>query len=256
MAASLDGVRAKLDRAYEHLEVLDREAAEWFETQPYEIVSRFDTQTSEQVFRINIKADPPARLGVILGDFVQNLRASLDHLVWQLVILNGRMPNRDVSFPIWRTAGEAAGKGEQRLGRLRSDHRAAVELLQPHHAGNRVEDHGLAILAWLSNTDKHRVLHPTFGFLMPPPWPNLKFVGNADAGVLGRTLVANGRRMKEGAEIARIRLSPVGPNPEVEMYGSPVFEIAFGDRWLRATRLEVLYKLVERSTEQFAADFP
>lgn len=256
MEPSLTGPRAKLARAYEHLEALDHEAAEWFETQPYEIVGHFDSETSEQVFRINIKAGPPARLGVILGDFAQNLRASLDHLVWQLVLLNGKQPNRKVRFPIYRSAAEAAGDTGKPLDLLSPKHRAAVESLQPHEAGDRMEDHGVLILAWLSNTDKHRVVHPTFGFLMPPPWANLKFEGNADAGVLGRTLIANGRRMKDGTEIARVRLYPVGTNPQVEMYGSPVFEVAFGDRWLRAARLEVLYKLTERFIDSFAPDFP
>jgi len=260
MAASLAGPLAKLARAYEHLEALDREVAAWFETEPYEIVGEFDSQTSEYVFSIHIKAEPPDRLGLILGDFTQNLRAALDHLVWQLAILNGERPNSDVRFPIYRTASEVHGDVEKRLGRLKTDHRAAIERLQPHHAGDRVEDHGLLILAWLSNTDKHRVVHPTFGFLMPPPWPELGFAFNDDAGsqlgALERTRIANGRRMKEGAELARIGLSPAGPNPEVQMHGHPVFEIAFGDRWLRATRLKVLYELVERFIGQFAPDFP
>ena len=256
--ASLDSPRGKLARAYEHLEALDREAVAWFDTKSYEIIGEFDAQASEYVFRIHIEADPPDRLGLIVGDFAQNLRAALDHLVWQLTIFNGKRPNRSVRFPIYRTAAEVAGDVEKRIGKLRADHRAAIERLQPHHAGDRAEDHGLCILAWLSNTDKHKVIHPTFGFLMPPPWPGLGFAFNDDAGsqlgALERTRIANGRRITEGAELARVRLSPTGPNPQVQMHGSPVFEIAFGDRWLRSTRLEVLYKLVERFVERFAPD--
>ncbi len=95
-----------------------------------------------------------------------------------------------------------------------------------------------------------------------PPWPGLTFVVNDDAGPghgehLGfeQVKIAGGRRLKEGAEIARILLSPSGPNPQVQMHGYPAFDIAFGERWLSAYALLEVYAWVRAFVETFASDF-
>ncbi len=36
---------------------------------------------------------PSQRWGILIGEFVHNLAFSLDHLAWQLVLLNGGTPN-------------------------------------------------------------------------------------------------------------------------------------------------------------------
>ena len=43
-------------------------------------------------------------LGLILGDYIHNLRGALDHLVNQLAVLAGQAPGRKHQFPIGFTA--------------------------------------------------------------------------------------------------------------------------------------------------------
>jgi hypothetical protein len=261
MTPSLDNARAKLERAYEHLESLDREIPAFFATRPYEISRHFDENSQEHVFRLDIRRSPPPRLGTILGDFVQNTRAALDHLLWQLVLLNGKRPNASVRFPIYSTAADEARDASKRLGRVRPDHRARIEAVQPHNAGEQANHHVLSILAWLSNTDKHRVLHATYGYVPPPPWDALAFAFRTSTGIAVPALIehvkiANGRRMTQGAEIVRVRLRPPAPDLEVQMHAEFIFDIAFGDRWFNATKLERLHEWVRQFVEWFANDFP
>ncbi len=42
----------------------------------------------------------PIEWFIRLGEILYNLRSALDHLVWQLVLANGKTPGRDNSFPI------------------------------------------------------------------------------------------------------------------------------------------------------------
>ena len=63
------GCRLKLQGAWRHRQALGEELQMFLE--------RADPEPS------------PLHLGVIVGDFLHNLRCVLDHLVWQLVVLNG-----------------------------------------------------------------------------------------------------------------------------------------------------------------------
>jgi hypothetical protein len=258
--ASLDSPRAKLDRAYEHLEALDHEIAAFFDAEPYETRDEFDLQTGDHVFRIVIREPPPLRLGAILGDFVQNTRAALDHLARQLVLLNGSTPG-DVKFPVYNCGAEVTDDVKARALRgFRPDHWARIDAAQPYRAGDRCRRHALHILAWLSNADKHRVLHPMYGYVPPPPWDELFFEFQSAGGVYlpakGRVFVTDGRRVVQDAEIVRFRLDPPQPDMKVHMHAKIPFDVAFGDRWLPATRLEPLHEWVRQLVEGFASDFP
>ena len=108
----LDGVRAKLTRAQRHSLELDREIRAWFERHPYGHTGEFDRETSEYVFRYRIYETPPVVWSVVFGDIVHNLASALDHLAWQLVILNGREPiERQTAFPITRRGRDLGTKG-------------------------------------------------------------------------------------------------------------------------------------------------
>ena len=94
--ASLDGPIAKLDRAKTHFQALNKSigAFKRSKTQDF-IVTHFDPDTGEKALSLKILKEPKnPEWGLILGDMVHNLRSALDHLVWQLVLLNGEKPRR------------------------------------------------------------------------------------------------------------------------------------------------------------------
>jgi len=94
---------------------------------------------------------------LIAGDCVHNARSALDHLVWNLVLQNRSVPNRNNGFPVERKPTTA---GHMARSKLRGVHPVIVEAihgLQPWKGGAGA-GHWLWVLAQLNNVDKHRLL--------------------------------------------------------------------------------------------------
>ncbi len=160
----MDGVRLKLSRAMEHLLRLDDEIDEYRGRKPFTVLREVDPGDARLRFGFFLTELPPAHLSVVIGDIVNNLRSSLDHLAWQLVIANGGTPRTSpptTQFPLHgsRTMSNGKLRKIEVAGGVAPKALAVVESLQPYH---RVQDpgkHPLALLAELSNIDKHRTLH-------------------------------------------------------------------------------------------------
>src|SRR5712691_7954577 len=89
----LPGPRAKLSRARE----LRRELAQYIEQVlgPVEnlpsLALRVDDATSEYILYVDHVPDSSTlftRVGLLVGDVVHNMRSALDHLVYQLALIN------------------------------------------------------------------------------------------------------------------------------------------------------------------------
>jgi hypothetical protein len=104
----IPGAWAKLVRAEIHLQTLTTETRTFLDSAPYGITKSIDYERSSYLFRLDRVNEPPMSLGPIVGDFVHNLRSSLDHLAWQLSLLRygGAIPRRawrEISYPIAHT---------------------------------------------------------------------------------------------------------------------------------------------------------
>ena len=133
------GCRLKLQQAQRHLWELKAE------------VDRFQESDGDPT--------PPLHLGVIVGDFLHNLRCGLDHLIWQLVLLNGGTPTKSHQFPICDTEDEFRRKAKQQLRGLTPSQVDTVATFQPSRLGDQAKMHSLAALRDLSNIDKHQFVH-------------------------------------------------------------------------------------------------
>lgn len=132
---------------------------------------------------------------MLLGDYLHNVRSALDHLVCQLALLDGAPGCETTQFPITSSHGNYVSQEPRWLRGVSPGHRADLERLQPYHAGARMNDHLLMILDEFSNVDKHRVVHPAFGYFLgfedvPHGFPN------ADAGTIRWNRIATGRRVR------------------------------------------------------------
>src|SRR6266536_5183467 len=92
VARPLDGVPVKIDRAKTHLYDFEAHIRPIQAACREAIVRERDEQRSEYVFRLDRVPAVPAVLSAIVGDAIHNLRVSLDHLAWQLVIATGGTP--------------------------------------------------------------------------------------------------------------------------------------------------------------------
>jgi hypothetical protein len=152
-ASTLAGAYAKLDRADEHLEALDAELKTFVKGNMDIARAKFEN-VDGQLFYVMVVREVravPLRIGILLGDAVHNLRAALDHTVWQLVLLRGGKPNSGNQFPIY-TYVPSADKWNQRVQGITGSDLALIEHVQPHRR-DEPATHPLAVLADVSNTE-------------------------------------------------------------------------------------------------------
>jgi hypothetical protein len=185
---------------------------------PLQIESHFDADTGWWIFSASCK-QISLRYSNIVGDCVHNLRSSLDQLVAQLVIAGGGRPNRKHQFPITQKPNDFNRQAKTQLMGVSEAHRAIIERAQPYD--ERDDGSGapqaLTVLNDLSNRDKHRLINAVMLVAgAGQPWW-LNFGGNADAGPLGEIRMLESRMQKDGEELARVNITPVGPNPEVSI---------------------------------------
>lgn len=89
---------------------------------------------------------------------MHQLRASLDNLVWELVLHNGLAPSRSNAFPIFdRDTPKVRKRIAAKLRNVGPEHAAAIEACQPYHWQWSHEE-PLAPLEFLWSQDKHRLL--------------------------------------------------------------------------------------------------
>jgi hypothetical protein len=247
--ASLDGPRAKLERARLHLEALNDGIRAYTETDTHDFIDEVDLQTGDQIIRIRILNEPDnPTWGLIVGDFAHNLRSALDHLVWQLVILSGNKPSAANQFPIsssrsryWLPQGRRPGMRDRMLKGVAPPHRAMIDFVQPH-MGEEPTETTLAHLAWLSNVDKHNVIHAGIVRVREPDESMFDY-RVAGAGGFADVSVEVGP-LKDGAEVARINMYATKPDAQVEMKADLPVYIGFGNRGFPNYAFNTLYNWV------------
>src|SRR5262245_34738499 len=92
---------SKLNWAHEHLKTLDVKLREFLEQHPYEAVVE-DHPLGGKGLRFSTKGMPPLpdEFSHRIGEFATALRASLDHLVWALMVGTPKHSNK-IQFPIF-----------------------------------------------------------------------------------------------------------------------------------------------------------
>src|ERR1700730_15222031 len=83
----LHSVDAKLDRAHEHLDIINRDIENFIEGTKHTVVPQTNPQTNEPwiVWGMDEPSHPPLSVSVEIGEFLYNLRSALDNLVCALV---------------------------------------------------------------------------------------------------------------------------------------------------------------------------
>lgn len=175
--ASLDSCFAKLARAEEHLELFREEADRLLDSVAASTTFKTTYDPDVPRFLVSVDDEPTVslRLCTIAGDYVHNLRSSLDHLAFQLLILVGD-PYEKTQWPI---VGDLAkidrnpyfrAFRDRLRGKGRGDLWTKVEGYQHHNyvptpptpeidlLTQRYRDLPLLVLHELSNMDKHRLL--------------------------------------------------------------------------------------------------
>ena len=224
--ADLSGVLAKLDRAEEHRQEYDDLVEEFVASHPYSIYTEYDPKTGWHTVRWLALREPPVeRLGLVFGDMVSNLRATLDYLVWQLVLVSGKRPGRRTGFPVVRREKDWEVQSRTALRGVERRWVDEIEARQPYHRTDRPSVHPLAILDHVNNLNKHRFLPAAvlsvqqLGLLINVEEARGEAIESQD--FLDRPITPAG-------ELARFRV-PSGVHLEVAVNEAPVCRVSFDD---------------------------
>ena len=163
--ANLDGVGVKLCRAkglVSELRLMIEPLA--LEATRSIVGAASPTDPSTLIYRATRVPPIDPMAAAIAGDIVHNLRSALDHLAWQLVLLDNGQPNEDTSFPLHESATNRNGNPRVLTiapGIRDSAIMTAVEAMQPFaeaQYGHNPRTDSLRIIRRLNNIDKHRLL--------------------------------------------------------------------------------------------------
>jgi hypothetical protein len=156
MTDPLWSARLKLARASEHLKSLDEQVRSLSHAEADRAIAAQDFGT-DQAFTPTMgdrdDVEDSLGLGVILGDFLSNLRAALDHAANGLA-----SPARGefTKFPIYTDRRKFRRDADANLAGVSDEHRADIERMQPYTRSRR--GRVLKALNDLVNIDKHRVV--------------------------------------------------------------------------------------------------
>jgi hypothetical protein len=164
----LDSPRAKLTRGAQTLQAL-KEHADRVQSNRMTLEAKYVEGAHAYDIVITTGRYPPLFLGLILGDYVHNLRSALDHLAWQLVAkedagaLENQRTARKILFPIYNSEdGFTNSEVVKHVGAAAQDRMARFQPFRNTQQGTHLVN-PLGILQALSNADKHRVLIPAVG---------------------------------------------------------------------------------------------
>lgn len=242
----LEGIRAKLDRAEEHLNVLDHLIAAYFADNPYRILGEEETIGDYWHFSVYLQVDrfPPEEVwGPIIGDAVHNLRSALDHLAWQLAVPAARANTpRRIEFPIF--LDDPANNREvhrlltKKINCLRPESHALVYGAQPYKTGDSY--HPLWLLNALWNTDKHRTLHTSgFAFIKAESLSDTAEYGynGWSWGQFGDRFDSENRTpLESGHALASALASPDPLKERMDAYENVTFDVTLGHTGLIPAR--------------------
>ncbi|MGD0914007.1 MAG: hypothetical protein ABR928_19115 [Terracidiphilus sp.] len=156
--ASIGSVRQKIRHAKLHLDFVKAEIQGYLDANQSQFVPHASSTPDHPTFAVKPKSPIPEKIGLFVGDCLQNLRTSLDYLIWELVLVAKNTPSKKNMFPICLTvqAFQSAQRGDLMQG-VDSAAIALIESIQPYHDGQPSAT-SLAILNELTNINKHRRL--------------------------------------------------------------------------------------------------
>ena len=160
-SVTFEGVNAKVVRADDGLASLKDEMNRFCKELRQLVNREVREDTDEQVWMYRGETPKvPLEWSVRIGEILYNLRSALDHLVWQLVLVNGQTPGRHNTFPIVSDKSKWNKEKSRKLKGISQRDEEMIRRLQPYTGGINLPFDVLAfwMLHALCNIDKHRHL--------------------------------------------------------------------------------------------------
>jgi len=136
-AERVSAIRAKAERSRKHIDEAGAYVQSYLQSNPYRIATRRDPETRRLHYYVSSITEPSQQLSAIIGDALHNLRSTLDHLAYQLVLVGtGQLPSRRVYFPVCDDQAKYASEGRQQVQGAKLGAISAIDAIKPYKGGN------------------------------------------------------------------------------------------------------------------------
>jgi len=159
VAATLDSIRVKIERAEKHIKDFGLACQSFFEANQYRIGRKDDPQTRQCTFYVTSVPEIPPEIAVIAGDAFHSLRSALDYLAWGLVEASGNTPVEGVTgYPICESPSKYKTEHIRKVEGMRKEAIDFVNGTEPYKGGHKDPSNTLWRIHELDKIDKHRFL--------------------------------------------------------------------------------------------------
>lgn len=225
MSLDLTSVRAKLARSAEHAQTIRDEIRAWMERNPYSLIKQRNAECTRFSLILRINETPQLlRWSLIFADYLNNLRASLDHLVYAIAshqsapsppAYEGRL-----AYPL-TDSDERFNDAvvRHKLGTIGDPVRAEIQRCQPYNRPHEKLPPLLSLIRDLNNADKHRLVGLAYGTVHTG---NIGFTGFQPPGANIRPTLPHHGEIKDGMEVFAI-ITDI-PAPEMD-YDRHIVEV-------------------------------
>lgn len=236
---------AKFGRAYEHLAEIDSIIDRFLDMKPYRFVREYEPKppypTTGRVhftLRLHAPVAPPPQLPALIGDFLTNMRASLDHLIYGIALKHTGQPeiidNNRLAFAIYETPQQFGSWRGTVDDLLPNDVFALLDDMQPYQRPpgppvtleRHIHRQPLWVLNAFVNADKHRTLMPVTGLRLDQVKIMAKIPGEPNEA--GATVTGS---FEHGDPIFDYWFFPDSPNAEVSVEPDFAPDVAFSEKW-------------------------
>ena len=175
---------------------------------------------------------PSTWLAVLIGDCLYNARSALDHLAWQLVVVNCQSPSTHTAFPIFNDPSLYKRFSKRKLDGMHDDAVAAIKDIQPCYGRNRHWNRTLWALETLGNIDKHRHVNLLVTSTSGAFWSH-------GLPVDARTFMHYGP-LEDGQVVAKVP----GEHADVDLHLRPYVAFGEAERFSRESIEQVLFAII------------
>ncbi len=165
VVTDLTGVNLKLERAKRHLAHLEKAINARVNKDIYRFELNPDPQSGKHILTAHDVPEVDPQWGLEIGEILFNLRSALNHLAWQLVILDAGTPGEQTQFPVRATPFNKKGvlTPTQLTPEINSPQiLEALDKVQPYYGHDFTPAPNHQSPLWqlhkLNNIDKHRLL--------------------------------------------------------------------------------------------------
>lgn len=246
MVDAIEGIRAKLARALEHLLELDEKVDLYLHKHPLRLRREITPDGLTQFFVLR-EMPPPIELPVLVGEVVHQLRSAVEHIAHGLVVASGAQPTRSTVFPVLVERSRAL----KVHGGVTATALTMVDAVQPYQCSVPMT-HPLYVLDRMWNIDKHRTLHVTTASLSNSQIFMASPDGNALLGGQFQTSV-----LRDGSVIGVFSFNEA-PDPDCEIEASAQTFLALADEgpWQSDVHVTLLLdRLYDYLTLSLVPDF-